>query len=146
MKAHVVLLVALGLAAGGLGSGCSTYYDSATGEEATFTFQTLRARLDLDIATVYAAAERAAVDLRLRMVRAAEDGISGRILATNAQWEPVEIELGALPGGRTVLTIGVGVFGDKNKSIVLFERIMSNLSEMQQASAAPSVQWGQERR
>jgi hypothetical protein len=79
-------------------------------------------------------------------MRAAEDGISGQIRATNAQWEPVEIQLGALPEGRTLLTINVGVFGDKNKSIVLFERIMANLSEAQQAAATATLQWGQDER
>jgi hypothetical protein len=146
MKAHAVWFVVLGLAVVLLGQGCSTYHDRASGEEATYGCQTLKAKLDLDIGTVYTAAKRAAFCLRLRVMRAAEDGISGEIRAIDAQRDWVEIRLGALPEGRTRLTISVGAFGDKKKSIVMFEHIMANLSAMQQAAAAACVQWGPERR
>lgn len=142
MKAHAIWIMVLGIAGGLLGQGCSTYHDPVTGEKARYGCQTLKAKLDLDIGTVYAATKRAAFDLHLRVLRAAEDGISGQIRAIDAQRDWVEIQLGALPEGRTRLAISVGPFGDKNKSIVLFERIMGNLSEMQQVAAAPSVQWG----
>lgn len=99
MKAHTVVFVALGIAAGLLGQGCSTYHDPATGEEATYGCQTLKAKLDLDIGTVYAATRRAALDLHLRVIRAAEDGISGQLRAMNAQRESVEIQLGGAAGG-----------------------------------------------
>ena len=146
MKAHAVLFVVLGLAIALLGQGCSSYHDPATGEEATYGCQTLKAKLDLDIGTVYAAAKCAAFDLRLRVMCVAEDGISGQIRAIDAQRDWVDIQVGALPEDRTRLTISVGVFGDKKKSIVVFEHIMANLSEMQQAAAAASVQWCPERR
>lgn len=146
MKAYALWIVVLGIAGGLLGQGCSTYRDPATGEEATYGCQTLKAKLDLDIGTVYAAAKRAALDLRLRVMRAAVDGISGEIRALDAQRDSVDIQLGAMPEGRTRLTISVSVFGDKDKSIVVFERILGNLSATQQAAAAASVQWGPERR
>jgi RNase adaptor protein for sRNA GlmZ degradation len=47
-----------------------------------------------------------------------------------------------MPEGRTLLTINIGAFGDKNKSIVLFEHILDNLSRTEQIAAAPALQWG----
>ena len=146
MEARGIRIVVLEIAGGLLGQGCCTYHDPATGEEATYAFQALKARLDLDLGTVYAAAQNATCALDWRVMRAAEDGLSGQIRALDAQGNTVDIQLGARPQDQTQLTINIGVFGDKNKSIVLFEQIMGNLSEAQQAAAAPSVQWGHERR
>jgi hypothetical protein len=142
MDARVVMLVALGIAGSLLAPGCSTYRDPASGEEARYGLETLKARLSLEIGTVYAAARRAADELKLKVMRAAEDGISGEIRAYDAQRDQVEIRLGAMPEGRTLLTINIGAFGDKNKSIVLFEHILDNLSRAEQIAAAPALQWG----
>ncbi len=142
MDARVITLVALEMAGGLLAPGCSTYRDPATGEEATYGMETLKARLDVDVGTVYAAARRAANELHLRVMRAAEDGISGEIRAYDAQRDQVEIRLGAMPEDRTLLAINVGPFGDKKKSLVLFEHIMENLSRAEQIAAAPSLPWG----
>lgn len=139
MKAQTVVLVALGMAGAVLVEGCSAYHDPVTGEEAHYGCETLRARLDAGVPVVYAAAKRATNDLHLRVMRAAQDGISGEIRALDSQRDNVEVELGALPEGRTKLTIRVGVFGDKDKSIVLFERIMENLNQAPQVAAAPAA-------
>jgi len=142
METRFITLVTLGIAGSLLVPGCSTYHDPATGEKATYGMQTLKARLDVDVGTVYAAARRAAAELDLRVMRAAEDGISGEIRAYNAQRDQVEIRLGAMPEDRTLLAINVGPFGYKKKSLVLFEHIMENLSRAEQVAAAPSLQWG----
>ncbi len=142
MKAHAIVLMVFGITGGLLAPGCSTYHDPATGEKATYGMQTLKARLDVDVGTVYAAARRAAAELDLRVMRAAEDGISGEIRAYDAQRDQVEIRLGAMPEDRTLLRINVGTFGDKNKSLVLFEYILKNLSPAQHVAAMPPLQWG----
>jgi len=142
MNTRAVVLMALGIIGSLLAPGCSTYRDPATGEEARYGLETLKARLDLGIGTVYAAARRAARELDLRTMRAAEDGISAEIRAVNAQYNQVEIRLGALPEGRTQVAIHIGPFGDKNKSIVVFEQIMDNLNEVEQIAATPVVEWG----
>jgi hypothetical protein len=142
MNARVVVVVTLGIAGGLLAPGCSTYRDPATGKEATYGMQTLKARLDADVGTVYAAARQAADEVNLRVMHAAQDGISGQIQAYNAQRDQVEIRLGAMPGGRTLLAINVGPFGDKNKSLVLFEHILDSLSRAEQIAAAPAQPWG----
>jgi len=136
-----VILLAVGLAGGWLVPGCTTYRDPVTGQEARYRFETLRAELDLPIRTVYTAAKRATSELDLRSTRAAQDGLAGEIRAVNAQLETVDIQVGALPGGRTELSIRVGVFGDRDKSIVLFESIMANLSAPEQLAAVPSLRW-----
>jgi len=139
MKSDIMVLAALGLAGGLLMSGCSTYRSPATGEEAHYGCERLKTELNVPIGEVYAAARRATCELRLRPMRAAEDGISGEITAFDAQRDTVEIRLGALPEGRTVMSIRVGVFGDKNKSVVLLERILENLG--QQEGPTPVAQW-----
>ncbi len=144
MKPHAIVLLVLEITGGLLAPGCSTYRDPATGEEATYGLETLKARLDVDVGTVYAAARRAANELNLRVMHAAEDGISGQIRAFDAQRDQVDIRLGAMPEDRTLLTITVGAFGDKNKSLVLFEYILKNLSQAQQLAVAPSLQWGRD--
>ncbi|MCL5282452.1 MAG: DUF3568 domain-containing protein [Planctomycetes bacterium] len=141
MKAHALMLAVFGIGGGLLAPGCSTYHDPATGEKATYGIQTLKARLDLDVGTLYAAAQRAAVEANLKVVRTAEDGISGEIWAYDAQRDLVQIRLGALPEGRTLLAINIGVFGDKNKSIVLFEYILDNLNRAERFAAACSGPW-----
>jgi hypothetical protein len=143
MKARVVMLMAVGIAGTLLTPGCETSYrDPNTGREAKYSFETLRARLDLEIGTVYAAARRAMSELKLEAMRAAQDGLSGEIRAHNAHLDSVDVRVGAMPAGRTMLTIRIGLFGDRDKSFVLFERIMANLSEQERAAAAPSLQWG----
>jgi len=53
----------------------------------------------------------------------------------DAQYDLVNIRLGAMPEDRTLLAINVGVFGDKNKSLVLFGHIMDNLGQVEQNAA-----------
>jgi hypothetical protein len=144
MRTAIVLLVVLGSAASVVCPGCSGYRDPATGTAAHYGCETLRAKLEVPIGPVYVAARKAAAGLHLRVARAAEDGISGEIRATNAHYDMVEIELGALPQERTALRIRVGPFGDRNKSLVLFDRIMANLNETTQVVAAPELRWDHE--
>ncbi|MGE5295796.1 MAG: DUF3568 family protein [Solirubrobacterales bacterium] len=116
--------------------GCApTYRDPATGTEAWYDWETLRAKLDEPISTAYAAARDAAGEFDLRTLRCDLDGISAEIVALDAQVETVYIRLEALPESRSLLTIRVGLFGSKNKSIVLFSKIMEELDE--QVSEVP---------
>jgi len=141
MKAHVMLLVALAVAGACLVPGCHSYREPPTGAEVHYCCETLKARLDAPIEIVYDAAARAVHELCLQSMRAAQDGISGQILAFDAQRDVVDIQLGAVPEGRTLLTIRVGVFGDKPKSIVLFNRIMRNLRRPCRYEFEPPEPW-----
>ncbi len=99
--------------------------DPTTGAEANYSWDTLEADLDRPIGEVYQATRAAAHDLDLEILREGQDGISAEIVALDAQREQVDIRLGALPGSRTELCIQIGLWGDKDKSIVLFESILA---------------------
>jgi hypothetical protein len=139
MKGRAVVLAALGVAACLLGAGCGPdITDRATGVEADYQWGTLRAELDRPIGEVYAAAKQAVDELRLRVMRGEEDGIAAEIWAFDAQREQVDLQLGALPESRTLLTIRIGLCGDRSKSIVLFEDIMAKLHGTARVVIMPS--------
>jgi hypothetical protein len=99
--------------------------DPTTGAEADYHWDALEAYLDRPIGEVYQAARATARALDLEILRQDQDGISAEIVALDAQRDQVDIKLGALPGSRTELYIQIGLWGDKNKSIVLFESILA---------------------
>jgi hypothetical protein len=136
MRGHgivcTVLVVVGSLCCPGCGREIRT---SATGVEVEYEWNTLEARLDYGIEHVYKAARETAHELDLEVFRGAQDGIAAEILALDARRDEVEIVLGALPGSRTELCIRVGCFGDRNKSVVLFDAIMSKLTEEETAAS-----------
>jgi len=97
--------------------------------QARYTWDILRARLDYPIDEVFRAASEAARQLELNVMREDHDGVAGEVLAMDAQREHITIDLEALPGSQTVMHIRVDVFGDRNKSEVVFEQIVKNLGE-----------------
>jgi hypothetical protein len=109
-------------------SSCApAYQDPATGAEARYEWETLKAELDQPISEVYYAARDTARDLDLRPLRYDLDGIAAEIIALDAHFETVNIRVETLPESRSLLTIRIGLFGDKNKSVVLFSEIMERL-------------------
>lgn len=129
--AALVLLTLAGLV---LFPGCGpAYRDPATGLEASYEWETLASELDLEIDDVYPAACATVDELDLRVLRDTLDGIAAEILALDAHFETVTVRLAALPEARTLLTIRIGLFGDKNKSIVLFSQIVRNLGQREDA-------------
>jgi len=96
---------------------------------AGYAWDTLRARLDHPIDEVYRAATDAVHQLDLEVMYRDHDGVAGEISTVDAQRENITIDLEAMPRGRTYLAVRVNVFGDKNKSEVIFERLMENLRE-----------------
>lgn len=109
--------------------GCApTYQDPVTGAEARYEWETLRTELEQPISTVYYAARDATDNLDLRLLRCDLNGISAEIVALDAHLETVTIRLEALPEFRSLLTIRIGLFGDENKSVVLFSEIMDHLA------------------
>jgi len=143
MKAHAVVLAALALAGSVLVGGCS-YENPATGTEATYTWGTLHSQVDAPSPTVYAAALQAADDLHLTVGRAAETAFGGEIRAVDALNDVVNIRLKVLSQEQTGLTISFGVFGNRRKSVMVFDRIMANLAQVRPAMATPTIQWGEE--
>jgi hypothetical protein len=141
MRTRTIWFVACGIAATWLCQGCCGHRERPYGVDVHYSWQTLRAKVNLPIGVIYAAARQATDELCLRVMRAAEDGISAEIRAVDAQYDTVEIRLGALPWDRTRLCISVGPFGDKAKSLVLFDRIMANVGGAGQVGPVSEVRW-----
>lgn len=126
------VLVVLGVAGFLLCPGCgTTYTDPESGLEAHYAWETLKSEVDRDIAEVYAAARQAVEILDLRVLRCQQDGIAGEIMALDANVETVNIRLEALPERRTLLMIRIGLFGNQNKSAVLFTYIARQLGAVE---------------
>lgn len=138
MTRHSATLIVLTAAGSVLCPGCGpSYRDPATGVEARYWWQTLGAELDLEVREVYPAARTAVDTLDLRVLRAKVDGIAAEIVVVDAHFDTTHIRLHALPETRTLLTIRVSLFGDRNKSAVLFSEIMRHL-----AHPSPVVEYG----
>jgi len=127
-----------------LGSGCSpAYRDPMTGVEARYEWETLRSELDRPISIVFPAARDAAAELDLRLLRCDLDGIAGEVVALDAHLDTVNIRLEGLLESRTLLTIQVGLFGNKNKSLVVFEEILAYL-ERSDGAFSKDLRFGRE--
>jgi len=138
MNGRAVVLIVVGVAGCLLSQGCaSRVRDPATGTEATYHWEALCAEVDRSTWDVYAAAQQAVDELELKVWREEVDGLAGDIRAVDAHFNTVEIQLGAMPGCRTRLTIRIDLFGDKDKSIVLFEEIMAKLGEQESPTSVP---------
>jgi hypothetical protein len=130
MKRRAVAIRALVIGGCLLLAGCgSPAIETGPGVRAGYAWDTLYARLDYPIGEVYHAAGAAVKELHLKVLRHGRDGVAGEISAMDAQHEYIWIDLQAWPRSRTALTIRAGVFGDRNKSAVIFERILEDLGE-----------------
>jgi len=110
--------------------GCGTSVQPGSDiRHAGYAWDTLRARLEYPIDEVYRAATDAVHQLDLNVMWRDHDGVAAEISTVDAQRENITIDLEAMPQGQTHLAIRAGVFGDKNKSEVIFEQLMDNLRE-----------------
>jgi len=94
---------------------------------AGYRFDALHARLDYPTAEVFQAADGAVSDLGLTVLADRQDGVAAEIETLDAQRDYITIGLVALPYGQTAMTIRAGLFGNRDKSDVVFERTMENL-------------------
>jgi hypothetical protein len=119
------------------GCGSSVSVETGPGVRARYAWDTLKARLDYPIDKAYRAASEAVQQLDLDVLRQDHDGVAGEVSVLDAQRDHITVELEALPGEQTIMQIRVGLFGDKNKSEVVFEQIVGNLGE--EVAATPTV-------
>jgi hypothetical protein len=128
MKNRAVVLTAALLGGCLLGPGCGAPVRSAEGEvEATIRYGTLVATMDRGINQVFEAVQEAVQQLGLTTIMAEQDGVGAEVLARDAQGQNITIKLEAVSPDRTSLTMRVGIFGDTNKSRVIFRRIQEHL-------------------
>jgi hypothetical protein len=118
----------LALAAGIALAGCATSVNDTQGRrEAIYELGTLKATLSAPIGQVYEAAQESLKELDLRVLNAKHDGIAAELVSRDAQDKQVSVRLEAMPDSQTQLHISVGMFGDKNKSVVLLQHIKGKL-------------------
>jgi len=130
MRQIMTGILALAISGLFLCSGCHSEISGAGADtKAKYEWGTLKAELNYPIETTFMAAKKAAEELELTVILDQHDEVAGLIMARDAQEEKVKIKLEALPMSRTILTIHVGMFGDKNKSNVIFNQVVKNISK-----------------
>ncbi len=129
MRRVTIMFVGLILGVCLLCQGCESSVAAGADVRATYTWDVLKAKMDYPIDEVFNAASNAVDQLDLKVMWHDQDGVAGEVATLDAQRENITIDVEALPGSRTILTIRAGIFGDKNKSEVIFEQIMENLRQ-----------------
>ncbi len=128
MRNPVTVLTAVLLGGSLLYQGCSTPVRGPDGEiEGELLHGTLTATMDRGISQVFAAVQATVHQLGLTTVMAEQDGVSAEVLARDTQQQTIAIRLGAVSPTRTSLAMRVGIFGDTNKTRVIFRKIQENL-------------------
>ena len=104
-RTPLILLLAATL---GAGIGCSTtVIDPGTQNSATYRWGKLTTQEPADIATVYAAAEKAMNDLGLSMIQKTTDELEANLVVRDAQDKKIKVELLAVTKDRTKIIISV---------------------------------------
>jgi hypothetical protein len=80
-----------------------------------------------EISTVYAATEKAMEQLELNVTRRTEDAMPATIVARDSAGEKITIMLSTTPEKTTMISIGVGTFGNETKSRLIYDQIKKNL-------------------
>ncbi|UCD50891.1 MAG: DUF3568 family protein [Phycisphaerales bacterium] len=130
MRQIVLLLCLLLLVMGS--SGClAVAVGAGAGGTVAYLAGDLETDEPYDIDAVFAAAEKALVDLDLRTLKheTAKDALSAKLMARDAGDKQVVIKLKSTTTGGTHLSIRVGTFGDDTKSQLIYDRICENLKE-----------------
>jgi len=129
-RMRTVTVVSVGFVLSGLllGQGClGTSVQTGPDIRANYAWDTLWVHLDYPIDDAYRAASDAVRQLDLDVISHDRDGVAGQIYAVDAQRDTIVIEMEARLGERTRLTIRANVYGNKDKSEVILERIVENL-------------------
>ena len=121
-RTPLILLLAAALAAG---IGCSTtVIDPGTQSSATYRWGKLTTQEPADIATVYAAAEKAMMDLGLSIIQKTTDELEANLVVRDAQDKKIKVELLAVTKDRTKIIISVS---SVEKARRIYQTIHDNL-------------------
>ena len=121
-RTPLILLLAAILAAG---IGCSTtVIDPGTQSSATYRWGKLTTEEPADIATVYAAADKAMTDLGLSIVQKTTDELDANLVVRDAQDKKITVQLLAVTKDRTKIIIAVG---SVEKARRVYQTIHDNL-------------------
>jgi len=103
----------------------------------------LEAEENQNIDQVYAAARKAAEDLKLYVItgEGGKDALSAKIVARDAADKEITIKLKTVAQDVTEVSIRVGTFGSETKQRLIYNKIQDNLKAMspQPAQASPAA-------
>ena len=125
----LAVVLATGLVGGWLFcQGCNTAVRGPEGQiEGVLKNGTLMATLDRGIGRAFEAVQEGVRQLGFTTIMSEQDGVAAEVLARDAEQQNITIKLEALSPNKTSLTMRVGIFGDQNKSNVIFKKIQENL-------------------
>jgi hypothetical protein len=108
--------------------GCAAVIAAIAGAgigAATYAYVTgdLKIEYPIPYESVWEATVKALQDLDIAVEEKTKDGISGTIKAKRSNDTPVHIKVKREASEITIVKIRVGVFGDKEKSVVIMEAI-----------------------
>jgi len=128
MRRMVIVLGLLLVLGVGVLQGCVAV---AVGVAAAGTVAYVKGDLDAveigNIDKVYNATLKAMEKLELNVTEKSKDALSAKVIARDSQDKKITIILASTAEGATKISIRVGVFGDKTKSLLIYEQIKKNL-------------------
>lgn len=93
----------------------------------TYTVNTLEALVAASPEEVTAAAKAVAEDMKLAVVSAERTSLDGKVVARTAQNQTITIDVKLKDRNVSHISIQIGTLGDQNMSMMVFERIKSQL-------------------
>jgi hypothetical protein len=132
MRTHVrlaslVMVGGLGLAGVLASGGCLAVAAGAGAGTYAYVTGSLKATLDRPLDKSYDASRAAVKSLGFTETTAASDALQGRVEATMADNTSVTIRLNRLSDASTEVVIRVGTFGDRARSIAIYDEIRKGL-------------------
>lgn len=110
-----------------LTGGCAAVLVGAGAGTAIYVTGNLKAPVSEDINTVYQATLKAVEQLELKVSSKTKDALSAKIIARDAQDKKITINLVSASENTTKIAIRVGIFGNEEKSRLIYEKIQKNL-------------------
>jgi endo-beta-N-acetylglucosaminidase D len=124
-----VILILLLTSTAALIQGCVVFAAGAGAGTAAYMMGDLEAVESKDIHSVYAATEKAAEQLELKLIQKSKDAMTGIVVLRDAQDKKITIKLKTIGEGATKISIRVGILGDESKSRFVYQKIQENLKE-----------------
>lgn len=106
------------LIVGGITAGAST---------AAYIKGDLEVTLKEDINSVYQACLIALDELEINVIKQQKDQLSARIIGRDAMDKKITLKMNSTNEQLTKLSVRVGIFGNKEKSQIIYQKIKENL-------------------
>jgi len=127
MRNTVIVLGLLFVLGVGVLQGCVAVVVGAAAGTVAYVKGDLEAVETANIDKVYNATLKAMDQLKLPVIQKGKDALSATVVARDAQDKKITVKSTSTADGATKISIRVGVFGDKTKSLLIYEQIKKNL-------------------